>query len=192
MSNTSPSRRQFVFVGIAALLGACGTSPPSRRFLLAPRPAATVLPFNGRIMIAAVGVAKYLDQPQIVRHSSGVELALAEFELWGEGMTDMVARVLAEDLAVGLAGGEVFVGDGAATVPADASVELYVDRFDPDPDGTLVLNARWTIRRRSGAARLGSERIAQPLASATTADLVAAMSDALAKLADHLAQMLVG
>jgi uncharacterized protein len=153
-------------------------------------PVGHVLPFNGRITIVAVGVAKYLDQPQIVRRSSGVELALAEFELWGEGMADMVARVLAEDLAARFAGGEVFAGDGTATVPADASVELYVDRFDPDPDGTLMLNARWTIRRSSSAARLGSERIAQRPTSATTADLVAAMS--LAKLADHLAQMLIG
>jgi uncharacterized protein len=192
MSKVSPSRRQLVVIALASLLGACGTSPASRRFLLVPRSSATALPFNGRIVIAAAGIAKYLDQPQIVRRSSSVELTLAEFELWGEGLADMVARVLAEDLAERLAGGEVFAGDGAATVPADAGVELYVERFDPDPDGTVILNVRWTIRRRGSAPRLGAERIAQRPASPATTDLVGAMSDALAKLADRLAPLLIG
>ena len=177
-------------LGIAALLGGCGTSPPSRRFLIAPRPSTDPPPFAGRIMIASVGVAKYLDQPQIVRHRSGYELSLAEFELWGEGMADMVGRVLADDLAARLSGSEVFVGDGAATVPADASVELYIERFDTDPDGSVVLSARWTIRRGGEPARLGLERVTTRPASPSTADLVAGMSDALATLADHLARML--
>jgi len=191
MSRAPLSRRQLIAgVGISALVGACGTSPPPRRFILAPRPAATPLPSTGRIMIAGVGIAKYLDQPQIVRHSSGYELTAADLERWGEGMADMVARVLAEDLAARLSGSQVFVGDGAATVPADASLELYIQNFDADPDGTVILAARWTIRRGAGAVRLGSERVAERPASAATSDLVAAMSDALAKLADRLAPML--
>lgn len=187
-----PLSRRHLIAGLAisTMLGACGTSPAPRRFVLALRPAAAPLPYSGRVMIAGVGVAKYLDQPQIVRYSSGYELAVAEFERWGEGIGDMVARVLAEDLAARLSGSQVFVGDGAATVPADASIELYIQRFDADPDGTVILAARWTIRRGDRAVRLGSERVAERPTSAATSDLVAAMSDALAKLADRLAPML--
>ena len=190
MRNASLSRRRLIAgLALTALMSGC-TSPPSRRFLLAPRGAATTSSFAGRVTIAGVGIAKYLDQPEIVRHHSGYELAVAEFEVWGEGMADMVGRVLAEDLTARLQGGAVFVGDGAATVPADASLELYIDRFDADPDGTVVLNARWTIRRGGGAPRLGSERITARPASPSTPDLVAAMSDALAALADRLAAQL--
>jgi uncharacterized lipoprotein YmbA len=142
-------------------------------------------------MIATVGIAKYLDQPQIVRHSSEHELTLADLERWAEGMGDMVARVLAEDLTARLPGAQVFVGDGPATVQADVRVELYVERFDPDPDGTVILAARWTIRRGNGTARLGVERITQRPTSSSTSDLVAAMSDALATLADRLAPQLI-
>ena len=112
MRKASPSRRLLI-AGLAftAVMSGC-TSPPSRRFLLAPRGAATAPSYTGRVAIAGVGVAKYLDQPEIVRHGSGYELAVAEFEVWGEGMADMVGRVLAEDLTARLPGGTVFVGDG--------------------------------------------------------------------------------
>ena len=190
MNDMAPSRR-YLIAGLAAtFVGGCGTSPPTRRFLLEPRPAAASLPFAQRIAIARVGIAKYLDQPQIVRRGGGYELVFAELERWGEDMADMVARVLAEDLAQRLPNSEVFVGNGAATVSADASLELFIRRFDADSDGTVVLAARWTIRRGSAAARLGSESIAERTASPTTSNLVAAMSNALAKLADRLATML--
>jgi uncharacterized lipoprotein YmbA len=192
MRQASLSRRLLIAgLAFAALTSGC-TSPPSRRFLLAPRGAgaAAAPSFAGRVAIAGIGIAKYLDQPEIVRHHSGYELAVAEFEIWAEGVADMVGRVLAEDLAARLPGGTVFVGDGAATVPADTSLELYIDRFDADPDGMVVLNSRWTIRRGSGAPRLGAERITARPASPGTPDLVAAMSDALAALADRLAAQL--
>jgi len=191
MQRTRPSRRQLIAsLVISVATAACSTSPPTRRFMLAPRPAAAPLSFPRRVAIAGLGIAKYLDQPQIVRHRAGYEVEFAELERWAEGLADMVARTLAEDLAARLTGSQVFVGDGAATPPADASLELYVERFDPDPESAVHLSARWTIRRGSGAVRLGSERIIERAASASTNDLVAAMSDALANLADRLAAML--
>src|SRR5262249_53713102 len=100
MSKTRLSRRHLIAaLALATPISACSTSPPPRRFVLAPRPANKPLPATGRVMIANVGVAKYLDQPQIVRHSSEYELTLADLERWGEGLADTVARVLAEDLA---------------------------------------------------------------------------------------------
>jgi uncharacterized lipoprotein YmbA len=192
MSKIRLSRRQLL-AGLAsfAFVSACGTSPPPRRFVMAPRPGATTLPARVRIMIANVGVAKYLDQPQIVRHSSEYEVTLADLERWGEGMGDMVARILAEDLAARLTEAQVFVGDGPATVQADVSLELYVERFDPDPDGTVILATRWTIRRGNGTPGLGSARVSQRPTSSSTGDLIAAMSDALATLADRLAPLLI-
>jgi uncharacterized lipoprotein YmbA len=191
MGNAWLSRRHLLAgLAVPALIGGCGTSPPARQFLLAPRSADKPVRGVGRIMIAGVGIAKYLDRPQIVRHGSEYELALADLERWGEGMQDMLARVLAENLAARLLGSQIFVGDGAATVAADANVELYVERFDPNPDGTLVLKARWTIRRGSGPARLGSDLITRQPASGATGDLVASMSDAFALLADRLAPSL--
>ena len=191
MGNSSFSRRHFLAgLAVFALLSACGTSPPTRHFLLAARPTENPVPARGRIKVASVSVAKYLDQPQIVRHKSEYELIVADLERWGEGMQDMIGRILAEDLAARLSGSQVFVGDGVATAPADASVELYVERFDADPDGTVMLNVRWIVRRETGAAQVGSDRIAQRSASPAVGDLVAAMSDALAKLADRLAPLL--
>jgi uncharacterized lipoprotein YmbA len=192
MNKSFPSRRQLVAgFGLSALLGACSISRPPRVFLLAPRPVAAPLGSAGRISIASVGIAKYLDQPQIVRHDGRYEIALADLERWGENMADMVARVLAEDLASRLSGSQVFVGDGAATVSADARLELYVQRFDAGLDRSVVLVARWAIRR-GDVARLGSESIAETAASTAAGDIVATMSDALATLADRLVPVLAG
>jgi uncharacterized lipoprotein YmbA len=190
MSLDLRTRRQLC-VGLALLpiLAGCA-SPPTRVYTLVPREPATPARSSATVMVKSVELAKYLDRPQIVRYGDVYELSLAEFERWGESMRDMVMRVLVEDLSLRLPKGQVFADSGQLPVRADTTVDVDISRFDADPNGEVVLAARWSVQRQGQRAQLRSDRITVPSNPADTPALVAAMSDALGQLADRIASAL--
>lgn len=146
------------------------------------------------IKLTRPGVAGYLDRPEIVRDSSVNRLQLNSGERWGEPVGDMVARVLALDLAQRLPGSSVFTEAGTISVDPSATVELDVQRFDLDTGGLVVLMAQVAVQqgRSHDPSSTRSIRLtAQPLGPGTP-QLVAAMSDALGMLADQVAVLLRG
>ena len=187
----SPLSRRQLLAGSALLptFVACTTTPPARVFTLVSRPPATPDPGRspGTVIVKSVDLAKYLDRPQIVRYSDTYELQLSEFERWGEGMRDMVSRVLVENLAMRLPHSQVLAGSASLTVPADATVEVDISRFDADPSGVVILAARWAVERETQKTRLQFDRISIPEPTTPTTLLVAAMSDALGQLSDRIA-----
>jgi uncharacterized lipoprotein YmbA len=137
--------------------------------------------------VAAVGLPKYLDRPQIVRRSSTVELGVAEFERWGEPLGFMVQRVLAEDLTRNLPPGSVVTTSRTLTGEETSSVEVDFSRFDEDADGTIVLEAQWRLRRNgrpiSSPQLVRISKITSDRAASAT---VKAMSEAIAELAAQI------
>ncbi|MDR6288106.1 MULTISPECIES: PqiC family protein [Inquilinus] len=182
------SRRAVLAVFLAgSVLAACSSSPP-KVYTLAAVPGAAV---GGRPLtpsVAAVEVPKYLDRPQIVTRSGTVELGVAEFERWGEPLANMVQRVLAEDLTRRLPAGSVVTTSRTLSGDEAVIVELALSRFDPESDGTIVLEAQWRLRPRTGGrAKTESTRITRRPTDQSTAAEVQAMSDALGELADRIA-----
>jgi uncharacterized protein len=189
MTGNSPSRR-LVLGGFAmvAALSACSSSPSPQLYTLAARPAQPVGRFNGTIALKRVAVAKYLDRMQIVRFSSPYEVSASEFNLWAEDLTDMTTRILVESLAKLLSGSQVYSDSTAMTLPpADVTLEVDIDRFEPDAAGTVVLAAQWVAQRKERADPLRSMQITVAPKSADITAQVAAMSDALAQLATRIA-----
>jgi uncharacterized lipoprotein YmbA len=171
------------------LLAGCGTPPPPRLYSLVARPGVQIDRKLPLVAVRQVQIAKYLDRQQIVRRKTALEFGVSELELWAEGLDEMTTRVLIDDLSLRLPATQIAVADGALSPKAGTLLALEVDRFDPDPDGTAVLEARWTIRRDDEAGAVRSERITHP-ASHETAALVSAMSDCLGDLGDRLAAAL--
>ncbi len=126
-------RRLMAGLGLLAALESCTTSPNSRFFTLVPQPAA---PSAGRspatVAVKPVELAKYLDRPQIVRHSDAYELQISDLERWGEEMRDMVTRVLIENLTLRLPASQVVGASGSLTIRPDVTVEVDISRFDAD------------------------------------------------------------
>lgn len=192
MTIGNPSRRRLIAgLGLLAAFEGCTTSPDSRFFTLAPQPAAASA---GRapatVAVKPVELAKYLNRPQIVRHSDAYELQIADIERWGEEMRDMVTRVLIENLSLRLPASQVVGTSGSLTIRADVTVEVDISRFDADQDGKVFLDARSAVQRDGRRPSLWSDRITVQPASPSVPDLVAAMSDALSQLSDHIAQVL--
>jgi uncharacterized lipoprotein YmbA len=144
------------------------------------------------IKIARPGLAGYLDRPEIVRDGSVSRLALNGGERWGEPLGDMVGRVLALDLAQRLPGSSVFTEAGTISVDPSATVELDIQRFDLDTSGAVVLMVQTAVEqgRSHDPAFTRSLRLTVPIPDTRTPEVVAAMSEALAQLADALAAML--
>jgi uncharacterized lipoprotein YmbA len=188
MTCNTPSRRG-VLAGAALLpvLASCAATPSAKFFTLAPRPATQSSRSNTVVMVRSVELPKYLDRPEILRRGGAYDLKFSQYERWGEGMGDMVTRVLVENLSMRMPACQVYAASGPLTLRAGATVELEMSRFDADPDGTVILAARWTVQRDGRTGRLRSERIEARAASPETAQLVSAMSDALGQLGDRIA-----
>ncbi|HVM80032.1 MAG TPA: PqiC family protein [Stellaceae bacterium] len=189
MSSAFTSRR-VVLATFLALPGltACGSSPAPRLFTLAPQPSAATSPLAQTISVKRVGIPKYLDRLQIVRYRDQYELTSSEFMLWGEGLTDMITRVLVANLSARLPRSQVYAASGSLTGPsADITIEIDIDKFDPDPNGTIVLAAQWIAHRRGKNDQIHSERIEVAPASNDTPGQVAAMSEALGQLSGKIA-----
>jgi uncharacterized protein len=182
------SRRQIIIgCGLLLSLAACGTTPPPRLFTLAPRPATPSRSVNATVAVRRVQMAKYLDRPQIVGYRDPYELQYSEFVVWGENLSDMTTRVLAQNLSERLPQSQVYLGAGSfADATADITLEASIDRFDPDPAGEVILAAQWAAHREGRPDQIRSEQIRVVPSSKDPTGQVAAMSDALGQLADRI------
>ena len=190
MTAASPSRRRLVAVlALLPVVAACSTTPAPRLYTLAPRPGTPDNRFSGSISVRRAELAKYLDRPEIVRYSDPYQLGMSEYVRWGEGLSDMVTRVLVEDLAQRLPLSQPYASSGPLTLPAPTiSIDINIDKFEPDASGAIVLLAQWLPRReRGGGERIRSEQIRVATGSDDPGAQVAAMSDALGQLADRIA-----
>jgi uncharacterized lipoprotein YmbA len=139
-----------------------------------------------------VNLAKYLDRPQIVSHRTAYALSYSDTERWGEPMDEMVPRVLIQDLTQRLPATRIAAAASGMVPEAERVLIVNIDRFDADPDGTVVLEARWALRTELRAGSFEKTRIEVPAGSTRAVDLVPAMSTCLGQFGDQLARALAG
>jgi uncharacterized lipoprotein YmbA len=182
--------RAAVLVVLALLAGCASPNPELYTLAALPGPASP-LALHG-VELRRIGLAGYLDRPDIVRSSAGFRLKLADNQRWGEPLGGMLDRVFTEDLVERLPRTAVFAESGAISTAPDIVLEVDVQRFDAEADGTLVLVAQVAIRPADArhAAEARTLRLTATPATASTHDQVAAMSRALADLADRVVAML--
>ena len=171
-------------------LAGCGSSPPSKFYVLTadPVPQRAGAVATNTVALGRVTLPGALDRPQIARRRGANEIVFSEEERWAGPLDDMMRRVLADDLAARLPAGVMLV-ESSAKPPPGATIALDVSRFDADEAGTVTLVARWEAIGRNGAA-LGAPRestIVEPGSGKDAAAVVAAMSRAVAALAARIA-----
>jgi uncharacterized lipoprotein YmbA len=171
-------------------LGACSGSPPAALYTLAAQPGPAVATRALSVELRRIGLAGYLDRPEIVRGTVGFRLQVNDGDRWGEPASGMIGRVLTEDLVMRLPQAAVFAESGAISTRPDLVLEIDIQRLDADADGALILLAQLAIRPDGGVASATTIRLRTPIAGPTATDHVAAMSVAIGELADRIATML--
>lgn len=174
-----------------ALFVASCASPNPRLYTIAPLPGSELSGTPKVVEVKSVGIAQYLQRNPIVRSSDGYRVELRANDWWGEPIDAMLGRVLVQDLSQRLPRVTVFSSSGAVNPSADSSVELEVQRMDLDRDGRLVLLAQSSVSfKNRPSADTRSFRISLLPPSSDAEGQVAAISTAVAQVADGVAEML--
>ena len=181
-------RAALGFFAAAALLAGCA-SPDPTYYTLSAVPGSAV-PSRGHVIeVRRPGLAGYLDRSDVVLKSAGYRLDVNSQLRWAEPLGDMIGRVLAEDLTERLPESAVFTEAGAISANSDRRLEVDIQRFDPDADGTVVLSAQVALEGERGHTPLVTRHIvlrATPSGPGAS-QLAAAMSALLGQLADQIA-----
>ena len=170
-----------------------GSTEPSRFYLLTPlnHLDAGAEASDVSIRIVAVELPKHLDGPEIVTRLEGNQLLRAEYDRWGEPLSDSFANTLAKNLSLLIPTDRISRFPWEGPGPVDFHVSVAVLRFD-SANGQAVLEARWNVTtsdlrdivatRRSELTRSvnGEEyaSIARAM-SATVGDLSRLIADAI-------------
>jgi uncharacterized lipoprotein YmbA len=190
-------RGLFPLVLVTALLagGCLGGTAPTRFYVLAPVDGPAVS--GDRAMsvgVGPVGLAGYLDRPQIVTRPAADKIDLGEFDQWGEPLRDAISRVLAEDLSRQLPAAKVSVFPWRGLDAVRYQVIVNVTRFDGPAAGDTALEARWRVIDAASGKEVAAKttRRTEPASGAGYTMAVSAMSRALEALSREIAQTLVG
>ena len=161
MSRSNSTRHAPMAVAFAVSLVAtafgCGllrspSVPPTTFYILSATSERGQIP-TGRPLTLGLGPVKlppYLNRPEMVRRVAPNQLSFDEFNRWSEPLKDNVVRVLAADLDALLGLDRVIFYPWYSSTPMDYSVAVTVLRFEPQPDGNAVLDARWSIGNGRG------------------------------------------
>lgn len=183
---------------LTSLLAACGVLQPvedvSVNYLLDPLVAERAITGSSpAIAIARPKLPGYLERQQLVSRSSGGQMQMNSYQLWAEPLDKGISRVTAINLgrltnSVNIQPVESFV-----TTDYDSLLEIRISRFEPDADGTMVLECTWKLQPIDGRVvnprsfRTVIEIIGPETASAPQTARIAAMNEALARLAREIA-----
>jgi uncharacterized lipoprotein YmbA len=174
------------------LVTACALTRPvrdtaARHLLDTAVPARAATAVQPAVAVAKPALPAYLDRPQLVQRGTNGEMRVLEDQLWSEPLDAGIARVLAANLARLTGSGSILPASGFVALEYDRLLELRIDRCEPAPDGSLILEVTWKLQPVTGPdTAFRSFRTLVPSAD-TAAGQVAATNEALARLARAIA-----
>jgi uncharacterized lipoprotein YmbA len=191
-----------LFVSAATALAACGLLDPrpdvSRFFVLAwlgdlgSPIEACALPDGTRVGLGPVRLPEYLEQPALLTRTSPTEIRPSLTDRWSEPLDTMLPRVLGDDLSQIFRSQNIVMFPWYSTARPEWQIEIDIVRFEPNAAGEVSLIAQWRVHElgAGGRSRAAESRIMQQASSTDPAQRAQAMSTALGKLAEELAQAL--
>lgn len=195
-----PAVAGWVMVLLSVCAG-CGTTPPSRFYLLEAVEPDTRNDGTGQphIGIRRVEIPEYLGRNEIVFRKGDAEVELAPLHRWAEPLRDSVPRVLAENISTLLNTERISVYPWTGGAPPDYEVAVRIVRFDAGDDGLVRLVAHWQVARNPGQGGPVVEKslIKTPVAgeaggSTRYGRIALAHSRALAELARQIVETVSG
>jgi len=184
-------------LAIILLLNGCGTTPPSKFYMLESMPENEAIPASSdrrndvHIGIGPIQFADYLGRTQIVTRTDDTEVKLSETHRWAEPLKDNFGRILAENLSNLLHTDKISLHPSRNWSEIDYQVLVNVWRFDSSTQGKVTLVANWSIRGKGGSHLLTMKRSvfsANVEPTASYSDIVRTLSETVEMLSHEIAQ----
>jgi uncharacterized lipoprotein YmbA len=182
---------------ILLVLGGCGTTPPSKFYMLEPltetvdEQQTRLERANIHIGIGPVQFAQYLDRSQIVTRTDSTEVNLSERHRWAEPLQNNFSRILAENLSILLHTDKVSIQPSRHWSEVDYQVAVSVWRFDVNDQGNASLVANWSVRTSEGSELITMKKSAFNV-SVDPAAPYSEIARALSKTVEMLSREIAG
>lgn len=186
------SSKAVLFI-VAMLLLGCGSSPPARYYVLttltSPEEAKPALEPRVSLTVGPVTVPEYANRPQIVTRGAQNELVLGNFDRWGEPLSEVLPRIISENLSNLLRTNRVYIFPTKTPRPTDYRVEIDVTRIDGVLGREAIFQAWWAIFARDGKELVAQRsKFVEPVQSSQYTDIVQAHSRMITRLSQEIAK----
>lgn len=187
--------RRTTSIVLVILLAGCGfLKRPKNQFYsleTIPREGAVVAVSGAPIGIDAIELPPGLDQRGMVIRGADHKVEVRGTQQWTSSLEEMVIHTLAFNLANRMPDGMIILpGQPKPLAGAMRTIAVVFEDLAPGPDRVFVLDARWTLTTLAGPASTHHERITVDTGSMSSPEIAAAMSQALATLADRIVAQL--
>jgi uncharacterized lipoprotein YmbA len=184
---------RYVAATLAPLLALSGCAllagpkvDPTNYFVLNAVAPATGVTSDVSIGLGPVEIPAYLDRPQMARRVDQYQIAYSETALWAEPLAELVPRTMAADLVLLLGPRRLELFPWYRTTKLDFVITVAFSRFEEQPDGSMALGGRWTLRDKHRGNKLvrtfANSRVPGP-----SEDRAAVLSALLADLTQEIA-----
>lgn len=196
MRDRSLQKKSMLALFTALLLVGCGASSPPVEFYTlnsisntTPQENSANLEQDMAIGVGPVNIPKVLDRPQIVTRTGPNKLKMDEFHRWAGPLKEDFSRVLAENLSTLLATDRVAVYPWEIDFKPRYRIALNIRYFEGQLDEEVVLDVVWRVSGQESQKVLTAKTslIKEPVSASDYDALVAAKSQAVAKLSREIA-----
>jgi uncharacterized lipoprotein YmbA len=185
-------------VAVVVLQAGCSIGKPSRPadfYVLSTEPAQ---PVSGRqdpagpllLGLGPLSLSDVFDRPQIVTRPDPNQVQLAEFDRWAGDLKKNLEQVLAENLMSRLNTDSVVAFPWSSRSEPDFQIAVHFFRLDGDVGQLARIEGVWRLLDGEKGCELAARRFKfeQQPAGSGYAEFVSAMSHALARLSQEIAE----
>ena len=148
---------------------------------------------NRVIGVDQVDLADYLDKPQIVTRLSSERLQLHEEERWAGALDKDIQSLLTQNLSRALPHYTFLASPWDEPVEDRYRIYVDVERFDGDVNGTVTLDARWSLVNKEENRLLTGEKVHYVEQGVATIDgIVTTQSRMVDRLSRQIAKKIKG
>lgn len=147
---------------------------------------------NLKIGIGPIKLPRQLKRPQIITRINQNELKVSEDHQWAGSLKEDITLAVADNLSALLATEQIEMFPWKRRFKPNYQVRVQIEQLDGEPGKNVTLKARWWLR----VSNTGTDKLARKstytIATKGTdyTSYVAALSDAIDKLSQEIAQEL--
>ena len=147
--------KRYFAILIPVLLGSCSIlqpveDDPVRHLLEAQVSSRSSNANSPAVAVARPTLPPYLERVELVTRTSHGTVEVHENDLWSEPLDSGVGRVIADNLRRLTGSANIQPSTNFISRDYTKLVEIRIERFDPLPNGDLVLECTWKVQTIGG------------------------------------------